>query len=180
MPHTITGQIRKDVYMQAGSSAKGEWKMYAVELSESWKDKNGERQYTNYRATVFGSSPAAIGYYDQVIVKGACVSFSSETLQVNQREHNGNNYITMELVNPRLVFAQAPGQNQQASSQPQKTQHMQQAQRNRQFSGSQQQSRPQPQQNSAPVSDGVPMDFDDDIPFSFIGLQYANHAIHSL
>lgn len=105
MPHTITGQIRKDVFTKTGSSNKGEWKMYAVELSESWKDKDGQRQYTNYRATVFGSSPAAIQYYDQVLVKDACASFTSDTLQVNQREHNGTNYITLELVNPRLVFA---------------------------------------------------------------------------
>lgn len=107
MPHTITGQIRKDVFTKTGSSNKGEWKMYAVELSESWKDKDGQRQYTNYRATFFGSSPAAIQYYDQVLVKDAFASFTSDTLQANQREHNGTNYITLELVNPRLVFANA-------------------------------------------------------------------------
>lgn len=156
MPHTITGQIRKDVYTQTGSSAKGEWKMYAVELSESWKNKEGQRQYTNYRATVFGSSPAAIQYYDQVLVKDSCASFTSDTLQINQRESNGTNYITLELVNPRLVFAQSNGNGQrQASTQ----QNMQQS------------SQPS-MQNHLPA--------DDSIPFAPLGLQYSSHAMHSL
>lgn len=159
MPHTITGQIRKDVFTKTGSSAKGEWKMYAIELSESWKDKDGQRQYTNYRATVFGSSPAAIQYYDQVLAKDGCASFTCDTLQVNQREHNGTNYITLELVQPRLVFAQSQGAQQQAKPQ----------------------SRPQQQPSKpAPNSNEPPMDFTDDIPFAPIGLQYSSHAIHSL
>lgn len=159
MPHTITGQIRKDVFTKTGRSAKGEWKMYAVEMSESWKDKEGQRQYTNYRATVFGSSPAAIQYYDQVLVKDGCASFTCDTLQVNQREHNGTNYITLELVQPRLVFAQSHGNQQQAKPQ----------------------NKPQ-QQPTRPASGGSepPMDFDSDIPFAPFGLQYSNHAIHSL
>lgn len=159
MPHTITGKIRKDVFTKTGSSAKGEWKMYAIELSESWKDKDGQRQYTNYRATVFGSSPAAIQYYDQVLVKDGCASFTCDTLQVNQREHNGTNYITLELVQPRLVFAQSQGAQQQAKPQP----------------------RPQ-QQPGKPASNSnePPMDFTDDIPFAPIGLQYSSHAMHSL
>lgn len=154
MPHTITGQIRKDVYTKTGSSNKGDWKMYSVELSESWKDKDGQRQYTNYRATVFGSSPAAIQYYDQVLVKDSCASFTSDTLQVNQREHNGTNYITLELVNPRLVFANSGG----SSSQPNSSQQRPQQQSGMQQASSQLQ-RPVQQSNEPP------MDFDSDIPF---------------
>ncbi len=154
MPHTIAGQIRKDVYTKTGSSNKGEWKMYAVELSESWKDKDGQRQYTNYRATVFGSSPAAIQYYDQVLTKDACASFTSDTLQVNQREHNGTNYITLELVNPRLVFANAGGGASQSGSMQQRPQ---------------QQSGMQPAssqlQRPAQSVNEPPFDFDDSIPF---------------
>lgn len=169
MPHTITGQIRKDVFTKTGSSNKGEWKMYAVELSESWKDKDGQRQYTNYRAIVFGSSPAAIQYYDQVLVKDSCASFTSDTLQVNQREHNGTNYITLELVNPRLVFANAgSGSGQSNGGAQQQTQQSGMKQASNQLQ--------RPLNNSG----GVPMDFDDDIPFGFICLQFSSHAIHSL
>lgn len=155
MPHTITGQIRKDVFTKTGSSNKGEWKMYAVELSESWKDKDGQRQYTNYRATVFGSSPAAIQYYDQVLVKDSCASFTSDTLQVNQREHNGTNYITLELVNPRLVFANAGIGNSQSSGGTQ-----QRPQQSGMQQASSQLQRPSQQNNEPPI------DFDEElIPF---------------
>lgn len=154
MPHTITGQIRKDVFTKNGSSNKGEWKMYAVELSESWKDKDGQRQYTNYRATVFGSSPAAIQYYDQVLIKDACASFTSDTLQVNQREHNGTNYITLELVNPRLVFANAGIGNSHSSRG---------TQQRPQQSGVQQES--SQLQRPAQQSNEPPMEFDFDVPF---------------
>jgi len=162
MPHTITGQIRKDVFTKTGSSAKGEWKMYAVELSESWKDKDGQRQYTNYRATVFGSSPAAIQYYDQVLVKDGCASFTCDTLQVNQREHNGTNYITLELVQPRLVFAQSQGAQQQAKPQQQSGQQQQQSGSSNGWGKPQQ---PQQRQTPQQPDNEPPMDFDDDIPF---------------
>jgi len=162
MPHTITGQIRKDVYTKTGSSNKGDWKMYSVELSESWKDKDGQRQYTNYRATVFGSSPAAIQYYDQVLVKDGCASFTSDNMQVNQREHNGTNYITLELVNPRLVFANSGGNSSQSNS----SQHRPQQQSGIQQAG---------QQFNPSTAD-----YDIDVPFAPFCLQYPSHAIHSL
>lgn len=117
--HVITGQIRKTPFTKEGSNHKGGWKMYAVELSESWKDfKTQERQYTNYRATLFASSPGAIQYYDEVLVQAAIVSISSETLLVNQREHEGKVYITLEPVQPRLMFAKAPEHASQQSQQP--------------------------------------------------------------
>lgn len=145
--HVITGQIRKAPFTKEGSNQKGEWKMYAVELSESWKDfKTQERQYTNYRATLFASSPGAIQYYDEVLVQGGVVSLSSETLLVNQREHEGKVYITLEPVQPRLVFAKAPEQAGQQSQQQ---------------SGGVQQARNQLQKSSS--SNDFPSD--SDIPF---------------
>lgn len=147
--HVITGTIRKSPYTKDGESQKGAWKMYAVELSESWKDfKTQDRKYTNYRATMFASSPGAIQYYDEVLVEGAIVSISCDQLQINQREHNGTNYVTLEPVNPKLAFAKAPEASQQ-----QKSQQPQQQQKQSKTS-------PQPQGNNEP-----PMDFDSDIPF---------------
>lgn len=147
--HVITGTIRKAPYTKDGESQKGAWKMYAVELSESWKDfKTQERKYTNYRATMFASSPGAIQYYDEVLVEGSIVSISCDHLQINQREHNGTNYVTLEPVNPKLAFAKAPEASQQ-----QKPQQPQQQQK-------QNRPAPQPQGNNE-----TPMDFDDSIPF---------------
>jgi hypothetical protein len=144
--HVITGTIRKAPYTKEGQNQKGGWKMYAVELSESWKDfKTQERNYTNYRATMFASSPGAIQYYDEVLVEGSIVSISCEQLQINQREHNGTNYVTLEPVNPKLAFAKAPERGQQQQPQQQ-----------------QKQNKPAPQQQG---NNEPPMDLDSDIPF---------------
>lgn len=148
--HVITGQIRKDVFTREGSNSNGPWKMYAVELSESFK-KDGEKQYTNYRATFFANQNQ-ISYYDDWIKKGSVISVTAETLEIQQREHNGNNYVTLNLNNPRLAFFQSSGESQQSRS----GQQQQSGGR-----GSTQQQRPATQRaNNEP-----PMDFDDDIPF---------------
>ena len=155
--HVITGTIRKAPFTRTGTSAKGGWQLFAVELSESWKDKDGNRQYSNYRCSLFASTPGSINYNKEVLVEGAIVSVSSETLQVVSREHNGKTYTHLEMINPKLVFAKAP---EGAAPQQQVPQ---------------QQRAPQQSQQSAP-----PADFDDSIPFASIGLQHARHAIYAL
>lgn len=150
MAHTITGQIRKAPYVQTGTGQKGDWKMFAVELAESFKDKEGNRHYTNYRAVLFASSPGAISFYDEVLVEGSVISVSSDQLKINQREHDGKVYVTLEPVQPRLVFAQKPAggqQQQQHSGTPSRQASQQQ----------------RPQQQSAPASDDGWAD--QDIPF---------------
>lgn len=145
MPHTITGEIRKEVYTKEGSGNKGPWKMYAVELSESYKDKDGARQYTNYRATFFASE-AQKNWYDHAFVQGKVISATCEQLSVQQREHNGTNYITLELIQPRLVFSQREtAQGQQQSGQ--------------------QQRQSQPTNSQRTTALNQPPDYDGDIPF---------------
>ena len=139
--HVITGTIRKAPFTRTGTSAKGEWQLFAIELSESWKDKDGNRQYTNFRVSLFASTPGSINYNKEVLVEGAIVSVSSETLQVVSREHNGKTYTHLEMINPKLVFAKAP---EGAAPQQQATQ----------------QQRAQQSQQSAP-----PAEYDDSIPF---------------
>ena len=51
--HVITGQIRRAPFTKEGQNANGSWKMFAVDLSERYKDKDGQSQYTNYRAVFF-------------------------------------------------------------------------------------------------------------------------------
>lgn len=157
MPHIITGEIRKDVYTQEGNNAKGSWKRYTVELSESYKDQAGQRQYTNYRATFFASE-AQVNWYDHAFVKGRVISASCEQLSVQQREHNGTNYITLELLQPRLVFSQREPQQQSGQQSGQQGGW-----------GAPQQPQPQKQQEKptrqAQVGAEPPMNFDDDIPF---------------
>lgn len=145
--HVITGTIRKAPFTRTGTSAKGEWQLFAVELSESWKDKDGNRHYSNYRCSLFASTPGSINYNKEVLVEGAVVSVSSETLQVVSREHNGKTYTHLEMINPKLVFAKAPEGVQQQGPQQRAPQPQQQRQT------------PQQPENEQPT------DFDDDIPF---------------
>ena len=140
--HILTGLIRKAPFVKSGSNSKGEWMMFSIEMSESWKDRDGNRVYSNYKAVLFASTPGSINYNKEVLVEGAIVSISSETLQVVSREHNGKTYTHLEMINPKLVFAKAP---EGAAPQQQ---------------AAQQQRAPQQSQQSAP-----PVDYDDSIPF---------------
>lgn len=136
--HVITGQIRRAPFTKEGKNANGNWKMFAVDLSERHKDKDGQSQYTNYRA-VFFAKESMLDWYNEAFQEGKVISVSGDSLAVNEREHNGKTYITLELQNPRLMFSQRGGE-----SAPQQQQQRQQ------------QRQQQPQQQSQ---------FDDDIPF---------------
>ncbi|QXG07655.1 single-stranded DNA-binding protein [Erwinia phage Snitter] len=153
--HVISGEIRKEVYTKDGSGQKGPYTLFIVELSEKHKDREGQTQYTNYRAAFFANE-RQLPYYRDWLAKGKFVTISAETLGIEQRESNGNNYITLNCINPRLMAFQSSnqggnqgggnqgwGQPQQPNQKPQQNQHRQ----------------------SQPQSNEPPMDFDDDIPF---------------
>lgn len=150
--HVITGQIRRAPFTKEGANANGNWKMFAVDLSERYKDKDGQTQYTNYRA-VFFAKESMLDWYNEAFQDGKVVSVSAETLSVDVRDKDGKTYVTVNMNNPRLEFSQRgdsqqqqrPGQQQQAQ---QKQAQQQQAQ--------QQQQKQQPKQQ---------IQSDDDIPF---------------
>ncbi|ATE85754.1 putative single-stranded DNA binding protein [Shigella phage Sf12] len=131
--HTLTGNIRKTPFTKTGENSKGQWKMYKVELSESYKNKEGERKYTNYSVTFFASE-AQVSWYDEAFQEGKVISVSGDSLAINEREHNGKTYITLELQNPRLMFSQRGGESapqQQYQQQPQQQQRQQPQQQSR-------------------------------------------------
>lgn len=105
MPHVITGQIRKAPYTKEGSNNNGRWKMYAVDLSERYKDKDGQAHYSNYRA-VFFAKESMLAWYDEAFQEGKIVSVSCETLAVDVRDKDGKTYVTINMNNPRLEFSQ--------------------------------------------------------------------------
>lgn len=151
MPHIITGEIRKEPRIKQN----GNGTLYVVELSESYKDREDNRQYTNY--TFFfndGGRQGLQSWYAEAFQVGKVISVSCDQLRVEIREHNGKTYTTLLAAGfPSLLFSQrgdAPQQQQSSGwGQPQQPSN-QQGQRHSQ----QQQSNNQP-----------PMDFDDDIPF---------------
>lgn len=142
--HVITGQIRRAPFTKEGQNANGSWKMFAVDLSERYKDKDGQTQYSNYRA-VFFAKESMLDWYNEAFQEGKVVSVSAETLSVDVRDKDGKTYVTINMNNPRLEFSQRSevGQQQQKPQQPQKQQQQQQ------------QRQPQQQQQN----------FEDDIPF---------------
>ncbi|QXV76510.1 single-stranded DNA binding protein [Escherichia phage BrunoManser] len=135
--HVITGEIRKEpkTLDRNGST------VYIVELAESYKPRDGNREYTNY--TFFfsdGGKPGLAQWYAEAFQIGKVISVSCETLKISSREHNGTIYNTLQAADfPRLIFSQR-GESQAPQQQ---------------GGGQQQQQRqPKPQQG-----------FDDDIPF---------------
>ena len=142
--HVITGQIRRAPFTKEGQNANGNWKMFAVDLSERYKDKDGQTQYSNYRA-VFFAKESMLDWYNEAFQEGKVVSVSAESLSVDVRDKDGKTYVTINMNNPRLEFSQ------RGDSAPQQQQQRQQQQQQQQ-----QQQRQQPQQQNQ---------FDDDIPF---------------
>lgn len=139
--HVITGQIRRAPFTKEGQNANGNWKMFAVDLSERYKDKDGQTQYSNYRA-VFFAKESMLDWYNEAFQEGKVVSVSAESLSVDVRDKDGKTYVTINMNNPRLEFSQR-GEGGQQQQKPQKPQQQQQ-----------QRQQPQQQQN-----------FEDDIPF---------------
>lgn len=140
--HVITGQIRRAPFTKEGQNANGTWKMFAVDLSERYKDKDGQTQYSNYRA-VFFAKESMLDWYNEAFQEGKVVSVSAESLAVDVRDKDGKTYVTINMNNPRLEFSQRGDGAQQQQQQQQKQQQQQQQNR-------------QPQQQNT---------FDGDIPF---------------
>lgn len=138
--HVITGQIRRAPFTKEGANANGNWKMFAVDLSERYKDKEGQSQYTNYRA-VFFAKESMLDWYNEAFQEGKVVSVSAESLSVDVRDKDGKTYVTVNMNNPRLEFSQRGDSGSQQQRQPQQQQQPQ---------------RQQPQQQQQ---------FNDDIPF---------------
>lgn len=145
--HIITGEIRKEPrvkQMPNGST------LYVVELSERYKDKDGNWQYTNYSFFFNAKTEGLKGWYDEAFQVGKVISVSCDTLRIETREYNGKMYSSLMPGGfANLIFSQrGEGQQQQQGGwgQPQQQNQPQQPQ--------------QPRQSNQP-----PMDFDDDIPF---------------
>ena len=136
--HVITGQIRRAPFTKEGANANGNWKMFAVDLSERYKDKDGQSQYTNYRA-VFFAKESMLDWYNEAFQEGKVVSVSAESLSVDVRDKDGKTYVTVNMNNPRLEFSQrgdAVSQPQQHQHQPKQQQQQRQPHQQHQFDDS--------------------------------------------
>lgn len=142
--HVITGEIRKEPFVKQGQNGT----LYIVELAESFKDREGNRQYTNYKFFFNAKSEGMNNWYADAFQQGKVVSVSCYALRIENSEYNGKTYQTLTSAGfANLVFSQrgggqAPQQQRVGWGQPQ-----------------------QPQQQAPRDKQDPPMDFDDDIPF---------------
>ena len=142
--HVITGEIRKEPFVKQGQNGT----LYIVELSESYKDREGNRQYTNYKFFFNAKSEGMNNWYREAFQHGKIISVSCDQLRIDSSEYNGQIYNTLTSAGfANLQFSQRGGQqqSQQQQSQPRQQQH--------------------PRQQQAPQNNEPPIDFDDDIPF---------------
>lgn len=142
--HVITGEIRKEPFVKQGQNGT----LYIVELAESFKDREGNRQYTNYKFFFNAKSEVMNNWYADAFQQGKVVSVSCDALRIENSEYNGKTYQTLTSAGfANLVFSQrgggqAPQQQSGGCGQPQ-----------------------QPQKQAPQGTQQPPMDFDDDIPF---------------
>jgi len=131
MSHTVFGTLRKAPYIKEGLGQDGQSTMFIVELSEMVKDrKTQEKTYTNYSATIFAKSFAQIDYYRTSLAEGNYIVVTGEKLKVDTREHNGKQYITLQMEGARLAGADYIDNNKeqaQGGFQPQQQQQQYQA-----------------------------------------------------
>ena len=127
--HIVSGELRKAPYVQSGVGQDGQSVLFIVELSEMTKNRQtGEKQYTNYKASLFAKG-GQIDYYNSVLVEGNFIVVSGEKLTIDVSQCG--KYTKLNMENARLTNAgyveqpQAP-QQQGGYSQPQYNQAPQQ------------------------------------------------------
>ncbi len=120
MAHTITGKLNKPANMfQAGESTG-----FGIRLGVKYYDRETKADaWTNYSAAVFAKNHNQIAYLRQVLVEGAIVSVSGESIKADQYQGQNGLQITLDLQNARIEYAFNPQGQQQQQAQPQYQQH---------------------------------------------------------
>lgn len=166
MSHTVSGKLRKAPFIKTGCGPQQDSTMYVIELSEMIKDyKTGEKTYTNYSAMFFAKTQGANELYSKVFEYGSFVVVTCDKLKTEiQQGNDGRTFVKIQMENPRLdSFLAASEMGAQPQQQSGRGQPQQSAAQPQQLA---------PQQHATPQYNEPPMDFDDDIPFAPIGLQY--------
>lgn len=115
MSTTITGKLNKPAnQFQAGESTG-----FGIRLGVKYRDpKTKQDEWTNYSAVVFAKAQGQIKFYQDVLVEGAVVEMSGDTLKIESFDGQNGPVLTIELLNARLGFVHAPqGQTPQPQAQ---------------------------------------------------------------
>lgn len=105
MSTTITGKLNKPAnQFQAGESIG-----FGIRLGVKYRDpKTKQDEWTNYSAVIFAKAPGQIKFYQDVLVEGAVVEVSGDTLKIESFDGQNGPVLTIELLNARLGFVHAP------------------------------------------------------------------------
>lgn len=145
----------------------------SVATSESWKDKTtGEQKEKTewHRVSIFGKLAEIAGEY---LRKGSTVYIEGQLQTRKWQDQQGQDRYTTEIVVQGFNgVMQMVGGKSQEGGQPQQQQQSWGQPQQPQQAPMQQQHQAQPQYNEPP------MDFDDDIPFAPVGLQFGKKFMH--
>lgn len=164
----ILGNLGNDPEVKYTSSGSAIANL-TVATSEEWKDKTtGESKSLTewHRVVLFGKLAEVAGEY---LRKGSQVYIEGQLRTRKWTDNAGVEKYTTEIVVGMNGVMQMLGGKQESNPQQQ--------------SGWGQPQQPNPQQQSKPVSPGPsvpPTNFDDDIPFAPIGLQYGKSRVYAL
>lgn len=158
----------------------------SVATSESWNDRNsGEKKEVTewHRVVIFGKLAEIAGEY---LKKGSQVYFEGQ-LRTRKWEKDGIERYSTEVIIPQMggVMQMLGGKKQDENQQHNGNNNgwgrpKQPQGNNNQFGGGAHSSPQQPQSSPGSNNSEPPMDFEDDIPFAPLGLQYSSHSLHSL
>jgi single-strand DNA-binding protein len=169
------GDDPKVSYMPDGTAVAN----LSLATSEKWKDRNTQevKEKTEWhRIAVFGKTAEVAGQY---LKKGSQVYIEGQNRTRKWQDQNGQDRYTTEVVvsgarGVMQMLGSANGQQPGGWGQP----HQPTANNQQSRPQQNQQSAPQQHHNATPQYNEPPMDFDDDIPFAPVGLQYRT-LLHS-
>jgi single-strand DNA-binding protein len=127
--HSVTGKLNK----AASEFAAGEYTGFNVRVGERFYNRESKtNDWTNYSAVIFSNNQSQIQFLRDNLIEGAIVELSGEQIKIDTfTKDNGEQLITLELVNAKLGYISAMSaggvrQPQQQSQQPQQAQQAQQ------------------------------------------------------
>lgn len=166
MATTVTFKLNKDAtQFQAGESIG-----FGIRGGVKYYDRQTKQDaYTNFEAVIFAKQQRQVEFYQSALVAGSIVEVTGQKLAIKQFQGNNGLSLSIDLLDASIGFIgtagapQAQGQQMQQGY-PQQPQQRQQQNSYAKASGGMQRPQQQPQ--------GGYQDFDQDIPFAPIGLQY--------
>lgn len=116
MSHTVSGQLRKATFTKQLDNGGT---MFAIELSEFQKDKDGQPVYTNYKAAFFPKSQAAYDHLSKALVEGNFVVVTCDKLKIDVSSCGQYTKLDMQFakLDNYMEGSTQPNQNQQPQQQ---------------------------------------------------------------